>query len=113
MALELARRGRAKSVCALSPAGFWAEDWAERDRVFKLLLGLGARHPPRAPHARPAAPRSRRFRRWALRDVAVHGDRVSREDLLTGADDTIGCYDRQGADRLRHEPRSASTRHVR
>ena len=38
MAFELARRGRAKTVCEICPAGFWDEDWVERDRVFKLLL---------------------------------------------------------------------------
>jgi pimeloyl-ACP methyl ester carboxylesterase len=91
MALELARRGRAKSVCALSPAGFWAEDWAERDRVFKLLLGT-VRDTRRGRRLLGPLSRSRRFRRWALRDVAVHGDRVSRGDMLTGADDAIGCH---------------------
>jgi pimeloyl-ACP methyl ester carboxylesterase len=35
--------------------------------------------------------RSARFRRWAMRDVAVHGERISREDVLSGADDVIGC----------------------
>src|SRR5689334_8577002 len=35
IALELARRGRARTVCALCPAGFWDEEEhrAERDRV--------------------------------------------------------------------------------
>ncbi len=91
MALELGRRGRAKSVCALSPAGFWDDEWAERDRVFKLLLD-GIRDTRRGRRLLGALGRSRRFRRWALRDIAVHGDRASREDLLGSADDTIGCY---------------------
>ncbi len=90
MALELARRGRAKSVCALSPAGFWDDDWAERDRVFKLLLG-SVRDTRRGRRMLGALARSPRFRRWALRDVAVHGERVTREDLLCNADDVIGC----------------------
>lgn len=91
MALELARRGRAKSVCALSPAGFWDDEWTERDRVFKLLLGA-TRDTRRGRRLLGTLARSRRFRRWAMRDVAVHGDRISREDLLSSADDTIGCY---------------------
>jgi pimeloyl-ACP methyl ester carboxylesterase len=91
MSLELARRGRAKSVCALSPAGFWDDDWAERDRVFKLLLNT-VRDTRRGRRLLGALSRSPRFRRWALRDVAVHGQRVSREDMLCGADDAIGCY---------------------
>jgi pimeloyl-ACP methyl ester carboxylesterase len=36
--------------------------------------------------------RSARFRRWALRDVALHGERIPREAVLAAADDTIGCY---------------------
>lgn len=91
MALELARRGRAKSVCALSPAGFWDDEAADRDRVFMLLTGA-IRETRRGRRLLGALARSRRFRRWAMRDVAVHGDRLSREDLLSAADDTIGCY---------------------
>ncbi len=91
-ALELARRGRAKSVCALSPAGFWDESLeGERDRVFALLRRV-VRDTPRARRVIPLLARSRRFRRWALRDVAVRGDRVSREEFISSSDDTIGCY---------------------
>ena len=47
MALELARRGRAKSVCGLAPAGFWDEGWEdEHQRVAKLLLDSGPRRQP-------------------------------------------------------------------
>jgi pimeloyl-ACP methyl ester carboxylesterase len=92
MALELARRDRAKSVCAISPAGFWDDSLeAERDRVFKVLR-RAVKETPRAQRIMPLLARSARFRRWALRDVAVHGDRVSREEFLELADDTIGCY---------------------
>jgi pimeloyl-ACP methyl ester carboxylesterase len=91
MAFELARRGRAKSVCGLSPAGFWDDDWVERERVFKLLLDT-VRDTRRGRRMLGPLSRSGRFRRWALRDVAVHGERVSRADVLCGADDTIGCY---------------------
>jgi len=91
IALELARRGRAKSVCGISPAGFWDDDWEERERVFALLLN-SVRDTRRGRRLLGMLARSPRFRRWALRDVAVHGDRVSREDLLRNADDVIGCY---------------------
>ena len=37
MAIEPARRGRARSVCALSPAGVWDGDWEDKQRVFELL----------------------------------------------------------------------------
>jgi pimeloyl-ACP methyl ester carboxylesterase len=91
MAFELARRGRAKSVCGLSPAGFWPKDWVEQDRVFELLLNA-VRDTRRGRRMLGSLSRSARFRRWAMRDVAVHGNRVSREDVLRGADDVIGCY---------------------
>ncbi len=90
MALELARRGRAKSVCGLSPAGFWPQRWDEQDRVFKLLLNT-VRDTRRGRRMLGPLARSARFRRYAMRDIAVHGERVSRADLLDAADDTIGC----------------------
>jgi pimeloyl-ACP methyl ester carboxylesterase len=90
MALELARRGRAKSVCALSPAGFWEEDWAEKDRVLEFLRTT-VREARRGRRILGPLSHSRRFRRWAMREVAFHGERISREDFLAGSDDTIGC----------------------
>ncbi len=89
-ALELARRGRALSVCALSPAGLWEEDWDEEGRVAGILRSA-LREAPRARRVLPRLARSARFRGWALREVANHGDRVTREDFLSGTDDTIGC----------------------
>jgi pimeloyl-ACP methyl ester carboxylesterase len=91
MSLELARRGRALSVCALSPAGFWEEGWAELDRVLDFLRKT-AKEVRRARRIIGPLSRSSRFRRWALREVCFHGERVSREDFLVGSDDTIGCY---------------------
>jgi pimeloyl-ACP methyl ester carboxylesterase len=90
MALELARRGRAKSVCGFGTAGLWREDWPGRDRVFEVLLD--ARRESRR-NRRILGPlsRSARFRRWALREAAVHGERTSREYFLRSTDDTIGC----------------------
>ncbi len=91
MALELARRGRAKSVCGLSPAGFWPQKWEEQDRVFKLLLGT-VRDTRRGRRMLGPLSRSARFRRYAMRNVAIQGERVGRAELLDAADDTIGCY---------------------
>lgn len=86
VALELARRGRARSVCALSPAGCW--DPAEpghglgRDRLratvrmtrtSRPLLGLLAR--------------ARWVRHFALRDTAVHGERIAPLQLVGLAED--------------------------
>ena len=91
MALELARRGRAKSVCALAPAGFWDESWEEeRDRTFKLLR-TAIRDVHRGRHISPLLGRSRRFRRWAMQDACVHGDRVTRAEFIDAGEDTIAC----------------------
>jgi len=86
VALELARRDRALSVCALSPAGFWTE----RPRAVRVLAALSAL----TRFSRPVLPllaHSARFRRFALRDNAVNGERVTREELMAAADDVIGC----------------------
>ena len=59
IALELARRGRARSVCALSPAGFWEEGWPERERAFEVLLARAPRCAPGPVASRPLLARSR------------------------------------------------------
>jgi pimeloyl-ACP methyl ester carboxylesterase len=91
MALELARRGRARSVCALSPAGFWDEAWeAERERTFTVLRAA-MRDVRRGRRIAPTLARSRRFRRWAMREACLHGDRMTREAFLGAGEDTLEC----------------------
>jgi pimeloyl-ACP methyl ester carboxylesterase len=91
MALELARRGRARSVCGLAPAGFWDESWeAERERTFGILRGA-IRNTRRGRRIAPLVGRSRRLRRWAMQDACMHGDRLSREEFVDAGEDTIAC----------------------
>jgi pimeloyl-ACP methyl ester carboxylesterase len=90
IALELARRGRARSVCALSPAGFWEEKWPAQERAFKVLL-RARRDARRGRRIAPVLGRSARFRRWAMREACLHGDRVSRQEFIDLSADTIGC----------------------
>ena len=77
MAIELARRGRAATVCALSPAGFWTTGDGFQRRAFGQLqrgVAVGRR-------SRPVVPlvyKSAALRRLILRDVAAHGDRHPR-----------------------------------
>jgi pimeloyl-ACP methyl ester carboxylesterase len=87
VALELARRGRALTVCALSPAGAWESDGARRAAVLRRTV----RDTLRSRAILPLAARSGRVRHWALRHSAVHGERVSPAELLAMADDAIGC----------------------
>lgn len=90
VALELARRGRAASVCALSPAGCWDAGTKEqthgtsRLKAVALATRLG----------RPVLPLFARVpmvRKLALRDNAVHGERVPATELVELADDLLAC----------------------
>ncbi|MET0386849.1 MAG: alpha/beta hydrolase [Polyangiales bacterium] len=87
VALELARRGRAASVCALSPAGMWESRAPATVRVLGSLAFLARLSRP----VLPLLAHSALFRRIVLRDNAVHGHRVTREELIALTDDVIGC----------------------
>jgi pimeloyl-ACP methyl ester carboxylesterase len=89
VALELARRGRAESVCALSPAGFWSDALRARamNKVRRNVAMGRLTHP-----FIPLALKSAALRRLAMRYVvAWHGDRVSAGRALEMTDDGIGC----------------------
>lgn len=73
VALELAKLGRTRSVCALSPAGFWA-GWETRYTTVSLR---NARAAARA--MRPVVERAMRSpvaRRLALAQMTAHGERM-------------------------------------
>lgn len=94
VAIELARRGRASTVCALSPAGFWTD-------------GRGS--PARAPAARkvhrlavmsrlsgPVGPlvfKSAVVRRFSLRflNSARHGDRLTADKVVALTRTVVAC----------------------
>lgn len=94
VALELARRGRARSVCALSPAGTWNAGEASQ-ALGRQMIRRTARDVRLSRSALPVLSLSRGFRRWALRTVAVHGDRFDRAELLGLCDDLLGCTTRE------------------
>jgi pimeloyl-ACP methyl ester carboxylesterase len=84
VALELARRGRARSVVALSPAGGWARpfDLARLVRLFRVGLALGGTATARRAVHRPT------LRHFLLRSAMQHGERVPEVDIdemLAGA----------------------------
>jgi pimeloyl-ACP methyl ester carboxylesterase len=87
-ALELARRGRARSVCALSPAGMWRNDlrFAGRSKLRLTIRMTQLTH-----RALPLIAHSSAARRFALRDSAAHGERVSPEALIDSADAVLQC----------------------
>lgn len=87
IALELARRGRARSVVALSPAGAWA---MPRDMYrLQVLFRLGARL--------TGWPVMRRLvavgwvRRILMLAVAEHAERYSPDDVDVLFEDLAGC----------------------
>lgn len=88
VAVELARRGRARSLTLLSPGGCWEPD--QRVRSLGLLSGIVAATRAAREHLDPLAG-DPEFRRHGLRLNAVHGDRVSPDEFLAIADDVLGC----------------------
>ena len=91
VAIELARRGRAKTVCALSPGGFWSSGDGLRKRTMaKVTSGEGM-----ARLIRPIAGfalRSATIRRlWFRGSAAEHGDRITAQRAVEFVDDYLGC----------------------
>jgi pimeloyl-ACP methyl ester carboxylesterase len=87
LAFELARRGRARSVLAISPAGTWG---ARRD-LHRLLwlfrLGYHAAGNPRL----SGLVRYRALRRVVLGRVVAHPERVSDADLREMIENMVSC----------------------
>lgn len=90
VALELARRGRAASVCALSPAGCWVSGTREQSHATSRLRSLAVVARLTRPALGPAA-HIPLVRKVALRENAVHGNRVSAAELVTLVDDLLAC----------------------
>jgi pimeloyl-ACP methyl ester carboxylesterase len=89
VALELARRGRALTVCALSPAGAWGSE-TDAQRV-RATLKRAVRDIHRSRRLVTLVAHSKHIRRFALRNSALHGERVSPTEFLSLIDDAIGC----------------------
>jgi pimeloyl-ACP methyl ester carboxylesterase len=91
VAIELARRGRALSVCALSPAGAWHAGTTEQTLgVRKIRRALRSARFGRGCGISLAL-RSGVVRRLVFRDVAEHGDRLSAAQAMSAVDDLLGC----------------------
>ena len=97
LALELAKRGRARSVIALAPAGGWTPGDGEARRLarfFARQLRLTRVLAPRLPAlmARP------RLRRAAFRDVMRRGERVPAADRCRDRKRVASLHDRRARD---------------
>ena len=90
LALELAKRGRARSVVALAPAGGWTPGDGEAERLAKFFARQ--QRTTRALRSRMSLILARpRVRRLALRDIMRHGERVPASDALTLVQASLGC----------------------
>jgi pimeloyl-ACP methyl ester carboxylesterase len=90
IAIELARRGRAITVCALSPAGFWTPGANDQTKAINKIR----RTRRLAQIARPIAPATLRIpqiRRQTMRDVAEHGERLTPARAVGAMLDLLGC----------------------
>ncbi len=90
LALELAKRGRARSVVALAPAGGWSDGDGEAKRLAALFarqLRLTRLIEPRlrAVMHRPSV------RRAAFREVMRHGELVAPADAVDMARASLAC----------------------
>ena len=88
IALELARRGRAASVCAFSPGGLWSDGL--RVQLTKRLRRQFAL----ARLTRPITPllmKSPGMRRRGLTDLTLHGDRLSYKRAIEITQEGFAC----------------------
>jgi pimeloyl-ACP methyl ester carboxylesterase len=82
LAIEMAKRGRARSVVALSPAGGWDQGTdPEAQVVYRKFRAMVGAMRISAPRARRLMTRAR-FRRLGFRDVMRRGDLMSPSDAL-------------------------------
>lgn len=90
MAIELARRGRALSVCAFSPAGFWTPGTPDKgdatERIAREVAMARRFH-----RVAPLALRSPFVRARGMRVAAEHGERLSPRQAAEMVRDLLGC----------------------
>jgi pimeloyl-ACP methyl ester carboxylesterase len=90
LSIEMAKRGRAHSVVALSPGGGWQPGGSEPHRIAKFFarsLALTRASDTRLPRVMASA----RGRRLALRDVMRRGQLVAPADAVDLARGSLGC----------------------
>lgn len=90
LALELGKRGRARSIVAFSPGGGWEIGGPEPERIARFFVRLmrmarGSRRQIPRIMQRPGA------RRIAMRDVMRHGELMAPADAIDFSLDPLGC----------------------
>ena len=90
LAIEMAKRGRARSVVALSPGGGWELDGPEPERIARFfsrqmkLIRVSARAMPQV----MSRPRGRQF---GMRDVMRRGHLMQPADAIDMSLDPLAC----------------------
>jgi pimeloyl-ACP methyl ester carboxylesterase len=90
LALELAKRGRARSVVAFSPGGGWELGGPEPERIARFF----ARQMRMARASRKQIPRLMRrpsARKLAMRDIMRHGELIPPADAVDMSLDPLAC----------------------
>ena len=90
LGLELAKRGRARSVVALSPGGGWEIGGPEPERIARFF----ARQMRIVRASRKQIPRLMRrpgARKLAMRDIMRHGELIFPADAVDMSLDPLGC----------------------
>ena len=88
VALELARRGRAASVCAFSPGGFWSDELRIRNmKEVRRRVALSRLVRPLT----PLMMRSPLVRQRALRLGTLRGDRLSVDRAVEIVEEPFDC----------------------
>lgn len=93
MAVELARRGRTQTVCALAPGGFWSPGDSAQTHTLKQVrkfVTLSRLAQPLRPVVGFAL-RSPTVRRIAWRDAACHAERITAAQSVQLLDDAKDC----------------------
>lgn len=91
VAIELARRGRAATVCALSPGGFWSSGDGLRERTMSQITNSAGMARLTRPII-PIALKSATIRRLLFQGSgAAHGDRITAQRGVEIIDDFLGC----------------------
>ncbi|WP_051223651.1 alpha/beta fold hydrolase [Conexibacter woesei] len=90
VALELARRGRAATVTALSPAGTWDPTSREHKRTRNALARAGT-DSRRSRALLPLVLHVPQIRRFAMRGTSADGARLTPREIIAAADDLLGC----------------------
>jgi pimeloyl-ACP methyl ester carboxylesterase len=90
IAFELAIRGRARSVVALSPAGGWEAGTPDERRLRALFTRVHRMSKASLPWV-DTIMRRPRLRRQALREIVAHGERVPPAAAAQIIRDSLGC----------------------